>query len=60
MLRRLIKYTSLTLSCTQYEIFSYIVDGELEHRDSLGNLEIMKRGEIQMSASLVLAMPREA
>ena len=60
MLRRFMKYTSLTLSCTQYEIFSYIVDGELEHRDSLGNLEIMKRGEIQMSASLVLAMPREA
>lgn len=34
---------------SEFEIFSYIVSGELEHRDSLNNLEIMKRGEIQMS-----------
>ena len=59
MLRRSVKYFSLTLP-SQYEIFSYIVDGELEHRDSLGNLEIMKRGEIQMSAWLVLLIPRVA
>jgi redox-sensitive bicupin YhaK (pirin superfamily) len=53
----------LTLSCSQdrvdpgtgfgthrhqeFEIWSYVVDGELEHRDSMGNLEIMKRGDIQ-------------
>jgi redox-sensitive bicupin YhaK (pirin superfamily) len=30
------------------EIFSYIVSGELEHQDSMGNLEIMKRGDIQV------------
>jgi len=36
---------------SEFEIFSYIVDGELEHRDSLGNLEIMKRGEVQMTST---------
>lgn len=36
---------------SEFEIFSYIVSGELEHRDSLNNLEIMKPGEIQMSKS---------
>ena len=33
------------------EIWSYIVDGELEHKDSLGNVEIMKRGDIQMTST---------
>lgn len=28
-----------------------MVSGELEHRDSLGNLEIMKPGEIQMTST---------
>jgi len=33
------------------EIISYIVDGEITHKDSMGNEEILKRGEIQyMSA----------
>lgn len=33
------------------EIVSYIVDGELTHKDSMGNLETLKRGEVQyMSA----------
>jgi len=33
------------------EIVSYIVDGELTHRDSMGNSETLKRGEVQyMSA----------
>lgn len=36
---------------SEYEIFSYIVSGELEHRDSTGNLEIMKRGDIQMTST---------
>ncbi|KAL7413813.1 pirin domain-containing protein [Mrakia frigida] len=35
----------------EFEIFSYIVRGELEHRDSMGNLEIMKRGDIQMTSA---------
>lgn len=33
------------------EIISYIVDGELTHKDSIGNSETLKRGEVQyMSA----------
>lgn len=32
----------------EMEIFSYILSGELEHQDSMGNLEIMKRGDIQV------------
>lgn len=31
----------------QYEIFSYVVGGELTHRDSMGNSEVLKRGEVQ-------------
>lgn len=33
----------------EMEIFSYIVAGQLEHQDSMGNLEIMKRGDVQVS-----------
>lgn len=40
-----------THSHSEYEIWSYIVDGELEHKDSMGNLEIMKRGEVQMTST---------
>ncbi|KAG8886753.1 hypothetical protein FRB98_001018 [Tulasnella sp. 332] len=35
----------------EMEIFSYIVAGELEHKDSMGNLEIMKRGDVQMTSA---------
>ncbi|GAA6000602.1 hypothetical protein JCM10207_004571 [Rhodosporidiobolus poonsookiae] len=35
----------------EFEIWSYIVDGELEHKDSMNNLEIMKRGDIQMTST---------
>ncbi|GAA5831019.1 hypothetical protein JCM11251_005111 [Rhodosporidiobolus azoricus] len=35
----------------EFEIWSYIVDGELEHKDSMGNTEIMKRGDIQMTST---------
>ncbi|CDZ96446.1 RmlC-like jelly roll fold [Phaffia rhodozyma] len=35
----------------EFEIFSYIVKGELEHRDSIGNVEIMKRGDLQMTSA---------
>ena len=29
------------------EIISYIVDGEITHKDSMGNSETLKRGEVQ-------------
>jgi len=35
----------------EFEIFSYLVDGELEHKDSMGNTEVMKRGDIQMTSA---------
>ncbi|KAK7036201.1 Pirin domain-containing protein [Favolaschia claudopus] len=35
----------------EFEIFSYIVDGELEHKDSMGNAEILKRGDIQLTSA---------
>ena len=35
----------------EMEIFSYIVSGELEHQDSMGNLEIMKRGDVQVTTA---------
>ncbi|GAA5857407.1 hypothetical protein JCM8547_002263 [Rhodosporidiobolus lusitaniae] len=34
-----------------FEIFSFIVDGELEHKDSMGNTEIMVRGDVQMTSA---------
>jgi len=33
------------------EIFSYVVSGELEHKDSMGNLEILKRGDVQLTSA---------
>lgn len=33
------------------EIFSYILDGELTHKDSIGNIETLKRGEIQFTSA---------
>ncbi|KAF9027136.1 RmlC-like cupin [Hymenopellis radicata] len=35
----------------EFEIFSYIVNGELEHKDSMGNVEILKRGDLQMTSA---------
>ncbi|CAG8568257.1 3894_t:CDS:2 [Paraglomus brasilianum] len=35
----------------EYEIFSYIISGELEHRDSMGNVEILKRGDLQLTVA---------
>ena len=29
------------------EIISYIIDGEITHKDSMGNVETLKRGEVQ-------------
>ncbi|KAF8877896.1 pirin domain-containing protein [Infundibulicybe gibba] len=40
-----------THSHREFEIFSYIVSGELEHKDSLGNTEILKRGALQMTST---------
>ncbi|KAI0917901.1 hypothetical protein AcV5_002721 [Taiwanofungus camphoratus] len=35
----------------EFEIFSYVVAGQLEHRDSMGNLEVLKRGDLQMTSA---------
>ncbi|KAK4049376.1 hypothetical protein OIV83_004108 [Microbotryomycetes sp. JL201] len=40
-----------THSHREFEIFSLILDGELEHKDSLNNLEIMKPDEVQMTST---------
>ena len=38
-------------SHAEFLIWSYIVDGELEHRDSMGNLETLKRGDVQFTSA---------
>lgn len=40
-----------THSHAEYLIWSYIVSGELEHKDSLGNLEKLRRGEVQFTSA---------
>jgi redox-sensitive bicupin YhaK (pirin superfamily) len=35
----------------EYLIWSYIVAGELEHRDSLGNVETLRRGDVQFTSA---------
>ncbi|KAF9649173.1 pirin domain-containing protein [Thelephora ganbajun] len=35
----------------EFEIFSYVIDGELEHEDSMGNIEVLKRGDLQMTST---------
>jgi hypothetical protein len=40
-----------THSHREFEIFSYVVSGELEHKDSMGNTEILKRGDIQLTSA---------
>jgi hypothetical protein len=35
----------------EFLIWSYIVSGELEHRDSLGNVETLKRGDVQFTSA---------
>ncbi|CAG7847228.1 Quercetin 2,3-dioxygenase Short=Quercetinase; AltName: Full=Pirin-like protein YhhW [Serendipita indica DSM 11827] len=35
----------------EFEIFSFLVSGELEHRDSMGNKEVLKRGDIQLTSA---------
>ena len=38
-------------SHAEFLIWSYIVDGELEHKDSMGNLEKLRRGEVQFTSA---------
>ena len=33
----------------EFMIWSYIISGELEHKDSLGNVEKLRRGEVQFT-----------
>ncbi|KAJ3106689.1 hypothetical protein HDU97_005841 [Phlyctochytrium planicorne] len=35
----------------EYEIFSYIVSGFLQHRDSMGNVETLPRGSVQFTSA---------
>lgn len=34
-----------------YEIFTYMISGELQHRDSMDNVEIVKRGDVQFTSA---------
>lgn len=38
-------------SHAEFLIFSYIVNGTLEHKDSMGNLERLTRGEVQFTSA---------
>ncbi|KAJ6566747.1 RmlC-like cupin domain-containing protein [Mycena capillaripes] len=40
-----------THSHREFEIFSYLVSGELEHKDSMGNVEILRRGDLQLTSA---------
>ncbi|ESK94933.1 hypothetical protein Moror_14100 [Moniliophthora roreri MCA 2997] len=40
-----------THSHREFEIFSYVVDGQLEHKDSMGNTEFLKRGDVQLTSA---------
>lgn len=40
-----------THSHAEFLIFSYIVNGTLEHRDSMGNLENLRRGDVQFTSA---------
>jgi len=34
-----------------FEIYSYVVSGELAHKDSIGNTEVLKRGDLQLTTA---------
>jgi len=40
-----------THSHREFEIFSYLVAGEIEHNDSMGNTEILRRGDLQLTSA---------
>jgi len=35
----------------ELEIFTYVIKGELKHQDSMDNVEILKRGDVQLTSS---------
>ncbi|KAK6534905.1 hypothetical protein TWF281_006204 [Arthrobotrys megalospora] len=35
----------------EFEIFTYITRGEIVHKDSLGNVEVLKRGDVQYTSA---------
>lgn len=37
--------------CSDYEIFSYLLSGALEHKDSMGNREVLTRGDVQFTSA---------
>ncbi|KAG6900622.1 hypothetical protein C0993_007295 [Termitomyces sp. T159_Od127] len=40
-----------THSHREFEIFSYVVSGQIEHKDSMGNTEVLNRGDLQMTSA---------
>jgi len=40
-----------THSHREFEIFSYVVSGALLHQDSMGNREVIKRGDVQFTSA---------
>ena len=40
-----------THSHAEFLIWSYMLEGELEHKDSMGNLEKLRRGEVQFTSA---------
>ena len=36
---------------SNYEIYSYVVSGALEHQDSMGNREVLRRGDVQFTSA---------
>lgn len=38
-------------SHAEFLIWSYVVRGELEHKDSMGNLELLRRGDVQFTSA---------
>jgi len=34
-----------------FEIFSYVIEGYLEHKDSMNNREVLKRGDVQFTSA---------
>ncbi|TFK66089.1 pirin domain-containing protein [Pluteus cervinus] len=40
-----------THSHREFEIFSYVVSGQLEHKDSMGNVEVLNRGDLQLTSA---------
>lgn len=40
-----------THSHREYEIFSYVISGALEHQDSMNNTEVLSRGAVQMTST---------